>query len=97
VHGDSDLIINQVKGVYHAKHPRIRAYRNLVLELIEELPEYNLLVIPRGQNQITDALATSDSFFNIPIFPNKNYEIEVKHRPMIPDNIKYWQVFEDDK
>jgi hypothetical protein len=27
VHGDSELIINQVKGVYQTKHPRLRAYK----------------------------------------------------------------------
>jgi hypothetical protein len=42
-------------------------------------------------------LATSCFVFKIPIFPNRKYEIEVKHMPMVPDNIKYWQVFEDDK
>jgi ribonuclease HI len=97
VHGDSKLIINQVKGIYQSKHPRLRAYKNLVLDLLEEFSEYNLSAIPRGQNQIADALATSASVFKIPIFPNKKYEIEVKHRPAVPDNIKYWQVFEDDK
>jgi hypothetical protein len=25
------------------------------------------------------------------------YEIEVRHRPSILDNIKYWQVFNDDQ
>jgi hypothetical protein len=54
-------------------------------------------VIPKGKNQIANALATSSSVFKIPIFPNKKYEIEVKHRPEVPDNIKYRQVFEDDK
>jgi hypothetical protein len=68
-----------------------------VLDLLEEFSEYSLSVIPRGQNQIVDALATSASVFKIPIFPNRGYEIEVKHRPTVPDNIKYWQVFEDDK
>jgi hypothetical protein len=42
-------------------------------------------------------LSTSSSFFKIPIFPNKKYEIKVKHRLVVPNNIKYWQVFEDDK
>jgi ribonuclease HI len=97
VHGDSELVINQVKGIYQSKHPRLRAYRNLVLDLLEEFSEYNLSAILREQNQIVDALATSASVFKIPIFPNRKYEIEVKHRPVIPDNIKYWQVFEDDK
>jgi hypothetical protein len=40
---------------------------------------------------------TSASLFKIPTFPNSKYEIEVKYRPGVPDNIKYWQVFEDDK
>jgi hypothetical protein len=54
-------------------------------------------MIPRGHNHIADALATSTSVFKIPIFPNKGYEIEVKHRSTVPDNIKYWHVFEDYK
>ena len=97
VHGDSELVINQVNGIYQSKHPRLRAYRNIVIDLLEEFSEYNLSKIPRGQNLIVDALATSAFVFKIPIFPNKKYDIEVKHRPTIPDNIKYWQVFEDKK
>jgi ribonuclease HI len=27
VHGDSELVINQVKGIYQSKHPRLRAYK----------------------------------------------------------------------
>ena len=47
VHGDSELIINQIKGIYQEKHPRLRAYRNLVLDLLEKFPECNLSIIPR--------------------------------------------------
>jgi ribonuclease HI len=83
VHGDSELVINQVKGIYQTKHPRMRAYRNLVLDLLEKISEYNISVVPREQNPIADALATSASVFKIPIYPNKKYEIEVKHRPTI--------------
>jgi hypothetical protein len=61
-----------------------------MFDLLEELPEYNLSVIPRGENQIVDALATSALVFKIPIFPNRIYEIEVKHISTIPNNIKYW-------
>jgi ribonuclease HI len=32
VRGDSELIIKQIKGEYSAKHPRLRAYRNVVLD-----------------------------------------------------------------
>jgi ribonuclease HI len=48
VHGDSELIINQVKGIYQEKHPILRAYRNTVLDLLEGFSEYSLSVIPRG-------------------------------------------------
>ena len=89
IYGDSQLVINQVKGVYQTKHPRMRSYRNLVLELLENFTEFTFFFIPRDQNTIVDALDTSASVFKILIYPNKNYEIQVKHRPAIPDNIKY--------
>jgi ribonuclease HI len=89
VHGDSELIINQIKGIYQEKHPRLRAYRNLVLDLLEEFPECNLSTIPREQNQVVDALATSTTVFKVPIFPEKRYKVEVKYRPAVPDNMKH--------
>jgi hypothetical protein len=46
---------------------------------------------------IVDDLATSVSVFKIPIHPNKKYEIESQTQAISPDNIKYWQVFEDDQ
>ena len=62
---------------------------------MEEFDEFTISIIPRGQNDIADSLATSASIFKIPIFPNKKYEVQVKHRPSIPHNVKNWQVFED--
>jgi hypothetical protein len=35
IYGDSELIINQVKGSYQSKHPRLRSYRSSVLDLLE--------------------------------------------------------------
>jgi ribonuclease HI len=97
VHGDYELIINQIKGIYQAKHPRLRDYRNLVLELLEKFEECNLSSIPREKNQIVDALATSAAVFRVPIFPEKSYKVEVKYNPAVLDNMKHWQVFENDK
>lgn len=34
IQGDSELIIKQVQGEYQTKNPRLRLYRNLVLDLI---------------------------------------------------------------
>lgn len=97
IYGDSELVINQFKGSYQAKHPRIRSYRNLVLDFSESFKEYHLSVIPRKENGIVDALAVSTSLFKFPVYPNKKYNIEVKHIPTIPNNVDHWQVFDDDK
>ena len=35
IQGDSKLIIKQVQGEYQTKNPRLRLYRNLVLDLIQ--------------------------------------------------------------
>ena len=67
-----------------------------MLDLLEGFKEYELIVIPRNNNIIANTLSVSTSVFKILIYPNKKYEIEVKHRPSIPDNVKHWKVFEDD-
>ena len=73
----------------------MRAYKNVVLYLFQDIPEYQFVTIPREHNVIADALAVFASLFKISIYPNKKYEIQVKHRPTLPNNLKYWQVFED--
>ena len=34
IYGDSELVINQVKLINQVKHPRMRGYRNVVLDLL---------------------------------------------------------------
>ena len=97
IYGYSELIISQFKGSYQAKHPRLRSYRNLVLDLLECFKEYHLLVIPRRKNVIVDALVVSTSVFKILVYPNKKDKIKTKHILAIPDNVHHWQVFDDDK
>jgi ribonuclease HI len=96
VRGDSELIIKQIKGEYEKKHPRLRSYRNVVLDAIQCFIEIDLQVMPRGQNILADGLATSAATCKIPFYPTHQYTIEVKSRLTIPDNIKYWQVFGND-
>jgi hypothetical protein len=43
----SKLIINQVKGVYQTKHPRLHTYINFPLDLLEAFSEYDLTAIPK--------------------------------------------------
>ena len=58
--------------------------------MLEAFEEYQFFIVPRSQNTIADAYAIAASTFRIPIYPNKTYTIEVKHRPAIPNNVKYW-------
>jgi hypothetical protein len=75
----------------------MRAYRNLSLDLLEGFLEYDLSIVPKEKDKITDMLATSALVFKIPIFPRKIYEIEVNHRLIVLDNVKHWQGSDDDK
>ena len=97
VFGDSELVIRQVEGVYQTKDVRMRAYKNLVLDMLENFQAYSFIVKTRDQNSIVDSLVVSASLFIIPIHSTEKYEIEVRHRPAIPDNITNWKVFEDDQ
>ena len=85
VYGDLELIIKQVKGEYQAKHPWMRVYRNVVLDILRMFPDYALTAIPRAQNVIADSLATTASNLKIPMNSNNRFEIQVKHHLAVPE------------
>lgn len=92
----SKLVIKQIKGEYQANHSQMRAYRNIVLDILKMFSEYTLTVVWRSQNIIVDSLAIAASNLKIPTNSSNKFEIHVKHRPIVPDNLRYWQVFKDD-
>jgi len=75
----------------------MRAYRNAVLDILKLFSEYTLTCVPPIQNSIADALAKATSSLKIPMNSSNKFEIHVKHHPTIPDNQRYWQVFQDDE
>ena len=96
VRGDSKMIIKQVNGEYTTKHPRLRAYRNDTMDLLKTFVEYKLVFVPKSQNIIANGLACLASAY--PKTPSdQQISIHTKFRPVVPDNEKYWQVFEGDK
>ena len=42
------------------------------------------------------SLATFASTCKLPFQPNHQYTVEVRHMPVIPNNLKYWQIFSQD-
>ena len=93
VYGDSELIIRQVNGEYNANHPRLRAYRNDVIDLLKTFEESTLNFVPRKRNIAAHNLAFATR--TCPILYDDTSQI--KFRPAILDNKKYWQVFDGDK
>jgi hypothetical protein len=55
---------------------------------MEGFKECKFTVIPRGENSEVDALAILASMFQVPEDPKEHYQIEVKHKPSIPDNVR---------
>jgi hypothetical protein len=97
VFGDAELVVKQIKNIYQAKHPRLRSYRNEVWDLIDNVfLALNISFISREENAVADSLAVSMNNFKVPLPPKLIYDIEVKYKPSIPDNVKHWKVFEDD-
>jgi hypothetical protein len=45
---------------------------------------------------LVDSLAVSSSQFRIPLPPRIKYDVEIRYRPSVPNNIRHWKVFEDD-
>ena len=96
VHGDSELIIKQVNGEYSDKHPRLRAYKNDFMDLLKTFDEFQLIFVPRNQNILANGLAFAARTCLTP-YETKQCTTQIKFRPDIPDNEKYWQVFHGDK
>jgi hypothetical protein len=72
-------------------------YINEVWDMIDSFSlDFNISFVPREENYVADSLAVSTSNFKVPLPPKLKYEVEIKYRPSIPDNVKHWKVFEDD-
>lgn len=98
VYGDSELVIRQVRNQCQAKHPRSRTYHNEVWDLIENFfLDFNIQFPTKEGNIMVDSLALDASTFSPPQNLILRYEVEIRCRPSIPNNIKHWQVFEDDE
>ena len=62
--GDSELVINQVNDSYQTRHPRMRAYRNEVWDMIGNFfTERTIKVVPRYENTVVDSLAVAAGKF----------------------------------
>jgi hypothetical protein len=45
---------------------------------------------------VANSLAISASRLKIPLLSMVKYDVEIKYKPSVPDNVKHWKVFKDD-
>lgn len=57
---------------------------------------FNITHVSRNENQLVDSLAIAANTFKIPMNLQSTYDVQVKHRPYVPDNITHWKIFQDD-
>lgn len=57
IYMDSNLVCNQVNGIFRTNNARLDKLRRDVIELLERIDEWTLRYIPREKNKIADQLA----------------------------------------
>jgi ribonuclease HI len=97
VFGDAELIVQQIINVYQAKRPWLKSYKNEVWDLVDNFfLAFNISFVPREENAMANYLVVSTNHFRIPLPPKIRYDVEIRYKPFVPNNMKHWKVFEDD-
>ena len=81
---------------YSRKNIRLKAYGDEVWKLKDSFMFFELSYIPRALTHLANSLAVSASMFVPPLPPKISYDVQVKYRPSLPDNVKFWKVFQND-
>jgi len=56
IQGDSQLVINQVNGLWKAKDPRMRQYRDRVIAVLKHIKKWEIKHVVRKYNAEADSL-----------------------------------------
>ena len=96
-YGDFEIIVRQVCNSIHCIFENLQNYQREVWNLISHFDAFNIISVPRIQNQEADLLANVAS----KLIPSENltpvfFSVELIFRPSIPDNIFNWRVFDND-
>jgi hypothetical protein len=90
VYNVAKLIVKKIRKAYQDKYHRTISYRILAWDLIGNIfSTFNIHAIPRHENKQVDSLAVVEITFKPPEVPNLKYEVEMKYRPSIIDNVKH--------
>lgn len=85
--GDSELVVNEIRGISSAKHVCMRSYCHKAWDLIESFDAFNIQRIPHKANASVDRMAIVGSNFDPTVDLLVNPQVVgVIVRPAIPDN-----------
>jgi hypothetical protein len=98
VFGGFEIIIRQIRNNIHCNSPHLNSYQQEVHRLIEHFEAFKITTIPRINNILVDSLTTTTSRLS----PLEDYEasrftVELLYKPLVPNNISNWKVFEGDE
>jgi hypothetical protein len=69
-----------------------------VHRLIEHFEVFNITTIPREKNILVDSLATAASRLSpLEYYEASQFTVELLYKPVVPNNISNWKVFEGDE
>lgn len=67
IYGDSQLVINQVLEFFDTKNEKLKPYRVMVIELLDQFNRYTIQNSPRTNNKYVDAMASATSLAPIEV------------------------------
>ncbi|KAH9316027.1 hypothetical protein KI387_024654, partial [Taxus chinensis] len=82
-------VANQVRGLNAVKNDLLKSYKNRVWDLIEDFKAFNIMSIPRKENEAADRLVAVGVMFDVvkSIKRDKGQpHIHVVVMPVVPNN-----------
>ncbi|MCR2847796.1 reverse transcriptase-like protein [Weizmannia coagulans] len=67
VYGDSNLVIQQARGDWQIRDPKLKSYHIYLEDLVSRFDNLTYTHLPREQNRFADALATLASMIDLPL------------------------------
>ena len=68
VYGHSEIVVKQVRNIIHCNSHHLQRYQHEVWNIINEFDFFNMIVVPRGQNNDVDLMVNIASKLS----PNEN-------------------------
>jgi ribonuclease HI len=56
IYGDSQLVVNQVNGVWKARDDRMKKFKGKIIKELSKIPQWTLSHVPRDKNKLADSL-----------------------------------------